>query len=97
MPTYQKDESYCKNGVSNEGLIFQSEQCGIVFTHANWKETQYIRVTGASDGQINIADNIVYLRLFNDPEHVRPYLDSLKVWTGIHLTDIKVRICSVNS
>ncbi|VDH89919.1 Hypothetical predicted protein, partial [Mytilus galloprovincialis] len=92
VPTYQTDGSYCKNGISAEGLVFRSEQCGIVFTFKNWTATQYVHVTGASDGQITIDDNIIFLRLFNDPTRTRPLKDSLKVWTGIHLIDIKVVI-----
>ncbi|XP_071123992.1 uncharacterized protein [Mytilus edulis] len=91
VPNYQTDGSFCKNGISDEGLVFNSEQCGIAFNYANWTETQYVHVTGASNGQINSGDSIVYLRLFNDPDHVLPS-SSLKVWTGIHLIDIKVVI-----
>jgi hypothetical protein len=36
IPQYQTDGEKCKDGISDDGLIFNSQYCGIEFTHTDW-------------------------------------------------------------
>ena len=88
IPKYQKYNYKCVNGVSNDGIIFESQFCGVKFSHANWQEPQVVKINGQSDLQVNINDRIVFLRLYNSIA-VKP---NTIYWSNIHLPDIKVYI-----
>ena len=88
VPTYQTNGKQCRNGISDDGLVFNSETCGIKFSHADWREKQIVKITGQTDQLVNIKDRIVFLRLYNSDE-VTPIQDLL-YWKNIHLPDIKV-------
>lgn len=86
IPSYQKNDQ-CANGIKDNGIIFQSETCGIKFAHNNWNQKQIITIIGQTDQVINNKDRIVFLRLYNSDE-VTPNKD-LIYWKNIHLPDIK--------
>lgn len=88
IPSYQNENVPCENGISKDGIIFESELCGIRFSHANWQEPQVVKINGQSDLLVNINDRIVFLRLYN-ADNVKPIKD-LMYWRNIHLHDIKV-------
>lgn len=88
VPSYQTNGKQCRNGISDDGLIFNSETCGIKFSHADWREKQIVKIMGQTDQLVNIKDRIVFLRLYNSDE-VTPIQDLL-YWKNIHLPDIKV-------
>ena len=88
IPSYQTENDQCVNGISNDGINFESESCGVKFSHANWQEPQVVKINGQSDLLVNINDRIVFLRLYN-ADDVTPITD-LIYWKNIHLPDIKV-------
>lgn len=93
IPKYQTDQTDnkgCIDGISDDGLIFDSQYCGIEFTHTDWDKTVNVELTGASDDIVNIKDRIVFLRLYNNPKILEPNRNVLYMWNGIHLPDIKV-------
>jgi hypothetical protein len=67
---------------------FESESCGVKFSHATWQDQQVVTINGQSDLLVNINDRIVFLRLYNS-DAVEP---NTKYWSNIHLPDIKVYI-----
>jgi hypothetical protein len=97
IPQYQTDGEKCKDGISDDGLIFNSQYCDIRFNHTDWDKTIYVELIGASDGTINIKNRIVFLRLYNDPTILEPNKDALYMWNGIHLPDIKVSHILINT
>ena len=88
IPSYQTENDQCVNGISNDGIIFESESCGVKFSHATRQDQQVVKINGQSDLLVNINDRIVFLRLFN-ADDVTPITD-LIYWKNIHLPDIKV-------
>lgn len=88
IPSYQKENDQCVNGISKDGIIFESKSCGVRFSHATWQEPQVVKINGQSDLLVNINDRIVFLRLYNS-DKVKPIKD-LMYWSNIHLPDIKV-------
>jgi hypothetical protein len=88
IPSYQTENDPCLNGISKDGIIFESESCGVKFSYANWQEPQVVKINGQSDLLVNINDRIVFLRLYN-ADDVTPITD-LIYWKNIHLPDIKV-------
>lgn len=89
VPDYQLNGEECINGITKDGIIFNSETCGIKFSHSNWQEKQIIKIMGQTDLVVNVADRIVLLRLYNSDE-VEP---RTLYWKNIHLPDIKVKYC----
>ncbi|CAC5390509.1 unnamed protein product [Mytilus coruscus] len=90
VPDYQLNDKKCKNGITQDGVIFKSETCGIKFSHSNWQKKQMIKIMGQTDQLINVRDRIVFLRLYNSDE-VTP-LEEIIYWKNIHLPDIKVYV-----
>lgn len=91
IPGYQKSPStQCQNGISDSGLIFDYQYCGISFNYSHWDETKYLKLTGAADNLVNRKDRLVLLRLYNEVRRVQPNKDSLFMWNGTILSDIKV-------
>ena len=88
IPLYQTDKKLCANKISKDGIIFESESCGVKFSHATWQDQQVVTINGQSDLLVNINDRIVFLRLYN-ADAVEP---NTKYWSNIHLPDIKVYI-----
>lgn len=97
IPQYQTDDQKCKDGISDDGLIFNTQYCGIEFTHTDWDKTVNVELTGSSDDIVNIKDRIVFLRLYNNPNKVEPNRNALYMWNGIHLPDIKVSHILINT
>lgn len=95
LPAYQNDGKQCVNGITKDGLIFKSEQCGITFSHSNWQQKQVIKIFGQIDQLVNVKDRIVFLRLYNDEGLVSPN-EPIWYWKNIHLPDIKVCIFPVH-
>lgn len=91
VPDYQLNGEQCVNGITEDGIIFKSETCGIKFSHNNWQEKQMIKIMGQTDQVVNVADRIVLLRLYNSDE-VTP-VERILYWKNIHLPDIKVLFC----
>ena len=97
IPKYQTDDEKCKNGISDDGLIFNSQYCGIRFSHTDWNKTIYVELKGAADGTVNIKNRIVFLRLYNNATILEPNKDTLYMWNSIHLPDIKVSHILINT
>ncbi|VDI60923.1 Hypothetical predicted protein [Mytilus galloprovincialis] len=90
VPDYQGDGEKCANGITEDGLIFNSQLCGIKFSHSNWQEKQVIKIVGQIDQLVNVKDRIVFLRLYNTKD-ILPN-EPIWYWKYIHLPDIKVYV-----
>lgn len=91
VPTYQTDpDKFCKGELSDEALAFETQQCGIFFRHSDWKKQEHVRVTGASDGIVNIKERLTVLQLYHDIEKSASSIKELNIWNGIMLPEIKV-------
>jgi hypothetical protein len=53
--SYQTENDSCLNGISKDGIIFESESCGVKFSHANWQEPQVVKINGQSDLELFIT------------------------------------------
>lgn len=97
VPTYQTDpDKFCKGGLSDEALVFETQQCGIFFLHSDWQKQKHVLVTGASDGIVNIRERLTVLQLYHDVEKGTSDINELKIWNGIMLPEIKVLNCFLN-
>ncbi|XP_076070432.1 von Willebrand factor D and EGF domain-containing protein-like isoform X1 [Mytilus galloprovincialis] len=90
IPNYQTRPSQCNNEITDSGLVFENQLCGIAFSYDNWNETQHLQLYGAVDNKINIKDRIVFLRLYNPL--ISQANASLFMWRNIVLPDVKVTI-----
>ena len=59
-PSYQTENDQCVNGISKDGIIFESESCGVKFSHATWQDQQVVKINGQSDLQVNINDILYF-------------------------------------
>lgn len=91
VPTYQNDpDKYCKGELSDEALVFETQQCGIYFKHTNWQTPQHVFVTGASDNKVNVKERLAVLQLYQDADKGSTNIKELNIWNGIMLPEIKV-------
>ena len=90
VPSYQKNGKSCKDGLTDDALAFETQQCGIYFSHQDYATPQTIHVTGAADGMFNIDDRLTTLRLYYDASKSNTNITELRLWNGIMLPELKV-------
>lgn len=87
-PTYQSSVSSCQN-FSNQGEIsFDENNCGILIESSTWWEEKVLKVTGKTDGLINVKDRDVFIRL--GTRTTKNAADGSGVWNNFTMPDIRV-------
>ena len=94
MPSYQSDQNSCQDGLTDDALAFESQQCGIYFSHRDHATPQIINVTGAADNMINFNDRLAVLQLYQDASKTNTDVPELELWNGIMLPELKVILVS---
>lgn len=90
-PVYQSSSGSCQHFSSRGGVSFQEEKCGIVINSSTWWEERFLKVTGKTDGMINMKDREVYVKLGSITDSAE---DASRVWYNFTMPDIKV--CKIN-
>ena len=90
MPSYQSDQNSCQDGLTDDALAFETQQCGIYFSHRDYATPQIIHVTGAADRMINFDDRLTALQLYHDVSETNTDIPELQLWNGIMLPELKV-------
>ena len=90
VPSYQSDPNSCQDGVTDDALAFETQQCGIYFSHRDYTTPQIIHVTGAADRMINFHDRLTALQLYHDASKTNTDIPELQLWNGIMLPELKV-------
>lgn len=87
-PTYQSSASSCQN-FSNQGEVsFDENNCGILIESSTWWEEKVLRVTGKTDGLINVRDRDVFIRLGTRTTETAEDLSG--VWNNFTMPDIRI-------
>lgn len=87
-PTYQSFASSCPN-FSNQGEVsFDENNCGILIEGSTWWEEKVLKVTGKTDGLINVRDRDVFIRLGTRTTETGEDLSG--VWNNFTMPDIRV-------
>ncbi|XP_062592496.1 von Willebrand factor D and EGF domain-containing protein-like [Saccostrea cucullata] len=77
-------EGQCVNGLSNNGVAFKDNPCGVTFGYKD--KTTSISVTGYIDGMVNFRERKSTLKISS----TRNPVDSTGIWNGIKIPDITV-------
>lgn len=87
-PTYQSSASSCQN-FSNQGEVsFDENGYGILIESSTWWEEKVLKVTGKTDGLINMRDRDVFIRL--GTRTTETAVDLSGVWNNFTMPDIRV-------
>lgn len=87
-PTYQSSASSCQN-FSNQGEVsFDENGCGIQIESSTWWEEKVLKVTGKTDGLINVRDRDVFIRL--GTRTTKTAEDLSGVWNNLTMPDIRI-------
>ena len=90
VPQYQSDQKFCRDGLTDNALAFESQKCGIYFSHHDYTTPQIIHVTGAADNMINFNDRLAVLQIYHDASKTNTNIPELHLWNGIMLPELKV-------
>lgn len=87
-PMYQSSASSCQN-FSNQGEVsFDEKGCGILIESSTWWEDKVLKVTGKTDGLINVRDRDVFIKLGTRTTKIAEDLSG--VWDNFTMPDIRV-------
>lgn len=85
---YQSSASSCQN-FSNQGEVsFDEKGCGILIESSTWWEDKVLKVTGKTDGLINVRDRDVFIKLGTRTTKIAEDLSG--VWDNFTMPDIRV-------
>jgi hypothetical protein len=94
VPLYQSHPNTCQDGLTDDTLAFESQKCGIYFSHHDYTTPQIILVTGAADNMINFNDRLAVLQIYHDASKTNTDIPELQLWNGIKIIIVKTK--SVN-
>ena len=89
VPQYQNNQQLCRNGLADDTLVFESQKCGIFFSHFDYTTPQIFNVTGAADNMINFNDRLAVLQIYHDALKANTDIPELYLWNGIMLPELK--------
>lgn len=87
-PTYQSSVSSCQNFSTQAEVSFEEKNCGILIESSTWWEEKVLKVTGKTDGLINVRDRDVFIRL--GTRTTKTAVDLSGVWNNFTMPDIRV-------
>lgn len=87
-PTYQSSVSSCQNFSTQAEVSFEEKECGILIESSTWWEEKVLKVTGKTDGLINVRDRDVFIRL--GTRTTKTAVDLSGVWNNFTMPDIRV-------
>lgn len=85
-PTYRSSASSCQNFSDQGEVSFDEKNCGILIESSTWWEENVLKVTGKTDGLINVRDRDVFIRLGT----TKTAVDFSGVWNNFTMPDIRV-------
>lgn len=87
-PTYQSSVDSCKHFSYQGEVSFDENGCGIQIESSTWWEKKVLKVTGKTDGLINMKDRDVFIRLGIRKTEIAEDLSG--VWNNFSMPDIRV-------
>ncbi|XP_061187077.1 von Willebrand factor D and EGF domain-containing protein-like [Saccostrea echinata] len=88
-PNIQTNVGSCQDYTGQGPIAFKEKGCGITIKSSTWRQKQTFKVTGKTDGLVNLKDREVNLRLGTKTES---RTDVSGVWLNFTMPNIKINV-----